>query len=280
MLTSRFSSTTVSIHVATHIRHHARPPLSLPLTLSAIPIIPYLHRASIFILPRLCCGYHCIILHLPVYSAAGVCIPSRVGYSPRSGSLCTTLLASLCSTLLFSLSALIFSHWFSFFCQGSSLSVWFSRSAPICPVFLYLSSFRSAPIWAFHSALSYPICLIHIWSDELKLLRSCSDLLDSICLDHITQICYVFRSSVPSNFSSNNSPLHYTSHFLSMYYNIEFINNLDIKFIVIVVKITQYLTRNDAGILVLNRNPDSHFCPGCADFEISSKLNLLSKKNR
>ena len=50
-----------------------------------------------------------------------------------------------------------------------------------------------------------------------------------------------------------------------MYYNIEVINNINIKFIVIVVNKTQYLTRNDAGILMLNSDPDSHFCPGCAE---------------
>ena len=47
----------------------------------------------------------------------------------------------------------------------------------------------------------------------------------------------------------------------------------------------QYPTCNDAGILVLNSNPDSHSFPGCAeqaqtDFEIISKSNLPSKQTR
>ena len=50
-----------------------------------------------------------------------------------------------------------------------------------------------------------------------------------------------------------------------MYYNIEMINNINIEFIVIVFNITQYPTCNDAGILLLNSDPDSHFCPGCAE---------------
>ena len=52
-----------------------------------------------------------------------------------------------------------------------------------------------------------------------------------------------------------------------MYYNIEVITNLNIYFIVIFVTIMQYPTCNYAVILVLNSNPDSHFCPGCADQE-------------
>ena len=37
------------------------------------------------------------------------------------------------------------------------------------------------------------------------------------------------------------------------------------KFIVIVVNRTQYLTRNNAGILVLNSDPFSHFGSGRAE---------------
>ena len=50
-----------------------------------------------------------------------------------------------------------------------------------------------------------------------------------------------------------------------MYYNIEVIININIEFIVIVVNITQYPIRNNACILVLNSDPDSNFCPGCAE---------------
>ena len=50
-----------------------------------------------------------------------------------------------------------------------------------------------------------------------------------------------------------------------MYSNIEVINNLNIEFIFIVFNITQYPNCNDAVILVLKSDPDSHFCPGCAE---------------
>ena len=50
-----------------------------------------------------------------------------------------------------------------------------------------------------------------------------------------------------------------------MYYNIKVINNLNIDFIVVVVNITQYPTCNDAGVLVFNSDPDSHFFPGFPD---------------
>ena len=36
-------------------------------------------------------------------------------------------------------------------------------------------------------------------------------------------------------------------------------------FIVIVINRTQYPTRNDTVMLMLNSDPDSHFFPGCAD---------------
>ena len=67
---SRISSATVSIHIVPHLLHPARPLPSSTLTLSAIPIILHLHRSSIFILLRLCCGPHHIIFHLPVYFSA------------------------------------------------------------------------------------------------------------------------------------------------------------------------------------------------------------------
>ena len=121
---SCISSTAVSIPVFPHIRHHARPPLSSPLTLSAIPIILYLRITSIFVIPRLCCGPYHIIFHSSMYSAAVVCITSLIGYSPCSASFYTTLLAQICSTLLFYLSDLILSlHFSSLFCNGSSLSL-------------------------------------------------------------------------------------------------------------------------------------------------------------
>ena len=41
--------------------------------------------------------------------------------------------------------------------------------------------------------------------------------------------------------------------------------------------------RKVAGVLVLNSDPDSHFCPGCSEqvqnwFEIHSKSNIPSKQ--
>ena len=70
-----------------------------------------------------------------------------------------------------------------------------------------------------------------------------------------------------------------------MYYNIEVINNINIEFIVIIVNRTQYLTRNNAGIFVLNSNPDSHFFLAVlgerkTDFEIGSNLNLRRKQTQ
>ena len=58
-----------------------------------------------------------------------------------------------------------------------------------------------------------------------------------------------------------------------MYYNIEVINNLHIQLIAIVVNITQYLTCNNTGILILSSNTDSHFylsvlSKSKSDFEI------------
>ena len=129
-------------------------------------------------------------------------LPSRIIYSPRSASSCTTLLAPLCSALLFSLFALILSLRFPFlFWHGSSLSPWCSCFAPICRVFLHLPSLRSAPISSFPSALYAPICLPHLWYAQLRLIHSCSDLLAPIWLDQIDQICSFFRSSGTYNFS-------------------------------------------------------------------------------
>ena len=70
-----------------------------------------------------------------------------------------------------------------------------------------------------------------------------------------------------------------------MYYNIEVINNLNIEFTIIVVNRTQYPTRNDTGILMLNSDPDSHFFLAVlskrkTDFEIRSKSNLPSRQTR
>ena len=114
MLPSHISSAPIFITVVPHLRHHARTPLSSPPTLSAIPFIVHLHRASIVIFPHLCCGTYHIIFYRSVYFAAVFCPPSPIGSSTCSLSFCTTLLAPLCFTLLFLLSALIFSLHFYF----------------------------------------------------------------------------------------------------------------------------------------------------------------------
>ena len=95
MLLSRVFSVAVSIPVVLHLCHCDCLPLSSPLTLYDIPVIPHLHRASIVVLLRLCCGHHCIIFHYSVHFAAVVCLPSPIGYSPRSESLCATMLDPL-----------------------------------------------------------------------------------------------------------------------------------------------------------------------------------------
>ena len=153
MLPPRISSATVSIPVVPHLLHHDFLPLSSPLTFSAISIIPHLHRASIVVLPRLCCGSQHIIFHRPVYFTAVFSLPSRIGSSPHSASFCITLLAQFCPSLLFSLSALIFSlRFYCLFWNGSYLSP--LRSAAF---FLHLPSLRSTPILSLLSALSTPI---------------------------------------------------------------------------------------------------------------------------
>ena len=50
-----------------------------------------------------------------------------------------------------------------------------------------------------------------------------------------------------------------------MYYDIEFIKNINTEFIVIIFTRMQSPIRNIARILVLNSDPGLHFCPGCAE---------------
>ena len=64
-----------------------------------------------------------------------------------------------------------------------------------------------------------------------------------------------------------------------MHYNMEVINNLNIEFVFIVVNITKYPTHIDAGILLLNSNPDSYCCPGCAEQAQNWFLNSLRIKS-
>ena len=177
----------ISIPDVPHIRHCARLPPSSPLTLSVLPIILHLQCASVVILPRLCFVPHHIIFHRPVYfSAAVICLPSRIGSSPSSVLFCTTLLAPLCSTLLFSLSTLIFSlRFFLLFLKVYSFSTWCSCSAPIWSVFFHLPS----------------LCFTLIWSPpQLCLIRSAcsiSDLLNSDCSSHAL-ICLLWSAWISS----------------------------------------------------------------------------------
>ena len=113
-------------------------------------------------------------------------------YTACSALLRTTFLNLyyyLLTTMLFSLLERIF-----------SLCVMFLIRSHL-PRFIHFTSLRSAPIWSPPSALSAPICLLHIKSSQLWLLWQWSDLIAPICLDQLAQICSVFRISGPSNFS-------------------------------------------------------------------------------
>ena len=159
LLPSHISSTAVSIHVVPHLCHHARLLLSSPLTLSSVPIILHLQRASIL-------SSHVSVVVLIALSSIVLCTsPSlfvyllRIRYSPRSMSFCTTLLAPLFSKIIFSLSSLIFSlHFYFLFWHGSSLSL---RD--------FLSSLRDA---AFFSSCLHSALLQSDHSPQLCLIRS------------------------------------------------------------------------------------------------------------
>ena len=173
MLPSHISSAAIFIPVVPHLHQRARPPLSSQLNLSNITIILHIRRTSIVILPLLCCGPYHIIFHNSVYFATVVCLPSPIGSSTLSTLLYTTLLATLCPTLLFSLSFLISSLLLTFiFWHGSSLSPWFYRSAPICPIFstfLYSALLQS----------DHPPQIFLLWS-----AWSVTDMLNYDCSDH------------------------------------------------------------------------------------------------
>ena len=189
LLPSRIYFASVSIPVFPHLRHRACPPLSLLMTLYAIPIIPHLHRASIVILLCLCCGSHRIIFHIPVYFVSVFCLPSCIGSYLHSALFCNTLLAPLCSTLIFSLSAMIFSLHFSFlFWHGSSISPWCSCSAPICTFFFSLAftplcSNLVIPLRSVCSHLHAPYIICSTLIAPFMLWSACSDMLWSDCSD-------------------------------------------------------------------------------------------------
>ena len=174
LLPSCISSAILSIPIVPHLRHRARPPLYSPLTLPAISIIPHIHRASVVVLPCLCCGPHPIIFHRPVYFAAVVCLISRIGYSPWSELFCTTLIAPH----YFSHSLLWSSHYVIFFSFDTTL--------------LSLRDvFDTLPYVAFFSTCIHSALLQSNHSPQLCLfLSNCSisDLLNSDCSAH-TMIC-------------------------------------------------------------------------------------------
>ena len=188
MLLYRISYTTSSIPVVPHLRHHARPPLSSPLTLSAVPIILHLHRASIVILPRLCCGPYCIIFHRSVYFPVVVCLPYPIGYYPLSALFCTTLLDMICSILILSLSNLILSLHFSILERLFYLSVIFSLFSDL-PHF-FSTCHHSAMLQSEHSP---QLCL-------LRYACSISDMLNYDCSAHAL-IC-LLRSALISSLIS------------------------------------------------------------------------------
>ena len=84
-------------------------------------------------------------------------------------------------------------------------------------------------------------------------------------MSQFTQFCSIFCSCGPFNFSKKNVPLGSTSSSSNLHYNIEFINQINIEFIVNATTRMQYTTHNAAGILVLDIDPDSHFCSGCVE---------------
>ena len=179
--------------------------------------------------------------------------------------------------------------------------------SPLVPISLYVESLASnllAPLWSasffptfFHSVPLRSALLIslisarsalltHLRSAQLWFLCSCSALLAPICtsclcwlsLAQLSQLSSVFRSSRssgPSNLSLSNLPLGSISPYPSLYYNIEVISNLNIDLIFIIVTIMHSPTSNAAGILVLNSDPDSYFCPGCAEQSAKTDFEIL-----
>ena len=75
----------------------------------------------------------------------------------------------------------------------------------------------------------------------------------------VSDMFYIL-SSVNYNLSKNNLSLGSNLPSFSVYYNIEVINNLNIKFIFIATTRTHYLTHNYEDILVPRINGDFHFC--------------------
>ena len=122
----------ISLYPPSHISYVAVPHLLRRRIHPCFPKSPPLcSYASVFTaelvchpyIPCLCYGPYRIIFHRSVYFVAVVCLPSPVGYSPRSASFYTTLLNLLLSKLILLLYALIFSlHFYFLFWHVSSIS--------------------------------------------------------------------------------------------------------------------------------------------------------------
>ena len=166
----------------------------------------------------------------------------------------------------------------------SSFSALITISAPLfllcsSPIFLirsdlprFFTCLHSLPLQydllvplgsALSDLLAYQPWLLRLFSALLSLIFTARSYW--LSLDQLAQLCSVFGSSGRHNLFKKT--YHYVTPRPSStaYYNIEVINNLNIKFIVIATTRTQSQTHNDAGILVPNSDPDSHFCPGCAE---------------
>ena len=163
LLPSCISSAAVSIYVVPHIIRRASLPLSLPLTLSSIPIILNLHRVSIFILPRPVAFLIALSYIVPCTS------PPLFVYL-----LWLYFLLAMCFSVLnwllrsvphyFSHCPLWSSHYTFIFIGGTALLSIRGVLVPLrsAAFFLRLPSLLSALIWSFPSDLSDPIYFLHL----------------------------------------------------------------------------------------------------------------------
>ena len=208
-LLSHISSVAVPHHLCYHIHFCclASPPPCM--SAAVLPTDLFFHPKYSISPPRLHC-YPCasllqsLLYYLPSFGVIHRrCLST---FSDRIFSLlCVLLYYTACSALLQSIflglrSDPLTTLFFSIFAWLFSLSVIF-HSAPIYRIFLHLPSICYDPIWSLPSDMSDLICLIHLWYDQLWLLSSCSDMLPPIFFDRLAQICFVFCSSGPCNFS-------------------------------------------------------------------------------
>ena len=147
------------------------------------------------------------------------------------------------------------------------------RSDLYCLISLQSPSLWSTLLWSDHSP---ELCLILFVSNVSNTINSghynyaplcllCSVIIDWVLSSWIVSVWIWFLRSglsftplVLQKFE-NKVSLGYISPSSSVYYDIEFVNNLNIELIFIIVNIIQYLSRNAAGILLLYSDPDLHF---------------------